>query len=163
MTSASPAANQPSKPTRRLPRLSDASAADIPVPVPMPIRMGHCACGRISYQVNGIPDDPHLCSCERDTRVSGGPAVLWVGFPKDSLTWTNSAKEPKWWNPYPDLRCGFCPDCGTHLVSVADGSAVVMVTGFSLTDQSGIEPLGHSHRENAAPWMHINLAPSPTP
>ncbi|WP_247701218.1 hypothetical protein [Streptomyces sp. RM72] len=45
---------------------------------------------------------------------------------------------------------------------MADGSAMAMVTGFSLTDQSGIEPLGHSHRENAAPWMHITLAPSPT-
>lgn len=46
-------------------------------------------------------------------------------------------------------------------MSVADGSNMVMVTGFSLTDQSGIEPLGHSHRENAAPWMHITLAPGP--
>ncbi|MFI2791038.1 hypothetical protein [Kitasatospora sp. NPDC018614] len=36
---------------------------------------------------------------------------------------------------------------------------MVMVTGFSLTDQSGIEPLGHSFRENAVPWMQITFAP----
>lgn len=37
-----------------------------------------------------------------------------------------------------------------------------MVTGFSLADQSGTDPLGHSYRENAAPWMNITLAPGPT-
>lgn len=36
-----------------------------------------------------------------------------------------------------------------------------MVTGFSLTDQSGIEPVGHSYRGDAVPWMSINLAPDP--
>ncbi|MFE0777502.1 GFA family protein [Streptomyces sp. NPDC058861] len=163
MTSTSSAANQPAKPARRLPRLNDPSGSDLPVPVPMPIRTGHCACGRISYRVNGIPDDPHLCSCERDTRVSGGPAVLWVGFPKDSLTWTNSGEEPKWWNPYPDLRCGFCPDCGSQLVSEAEGSDMVMVTGFSLSHQDRTEPVGHSYREKAAPWMDVALAPAPIP
>ncbi|MGZ9928298.1 hypothetical protein ACXNSR_00205 [Streptomyces sp. NC-S4] len=45
---------------------------------------------------------------------------------------------------------------------VADGSCTVMVTGFSLADLSGTDPLGHSYRENAAPWMNITLAPGPT-
>ncbi|MGW9452917.1 GFA family protein [Streptomyces sp. NPDC055632] len=161
MTNTSPMANQPSKLTRRLPLLDDVSGAGLPLPVPT--RTGHCACGRISYQVSGIPDDPHLCSCERDTRVCGGPAVLWVGFPKDSLIWTNSGEEPKWWNPYSTLRCGFCPDCGSQLVSEAEGSDMVTVTGFSLVDQSDIEPVGHSHREKAASWMHVALAPNLTP
>jgi hypothetical protein len=93
--------------------------------------------------------------------VSGGPAVLWVGFPKDSLIWTKSGEEPKWWYPYPTLRCGFCPDCASQLVSEAEGSDMVMVNGFSLTDQSGIEPVGHSYREKAAPWMHVALASAP--
>ena len=87
--------------------------------------------------------------------------MLWVGFPLDSLIWTGPGGKPKWYPTYPTLRRGFCPDCGTHLVSVTDGSSTVMVTGFSLTDQSGVEPLGHSNRESAAPWMHITLAPGP--
>ncbi|MFF2226960.1 GFA family protein [Streptomyces globisporus] len=84
-----------------------------------------------------------------------------MGFALDSLIWTGSGGEPKWYATYPTLRRGFCPDCGTQLVSVADGSSTVMVTGFSLTDQSGIEPLGHSYREEAVPWMDITLAPGP--
>ncbi|MEV7839259.1 hypothetical protein [Streptomyces albidoflavus] len=37
------------------------------------------------------------------------------------------------------------------------------VTGFSLADQSGIDPLGHSFREHTVTWMHITLAPAPAP
>ncbi|MFK0119285.1 hypothetical protein [Streptomyces sp. NPDC090994] len=48
-------------------------------------------------------------------------------------------------------------------MSIADDSDMVMVTGFSLADQNGIEPLGHSFREHAVPWMHITLAPAPAP
>ncbi|MEU8472700.1 hypothetical protein AB0F30_33280 [Streptomyces sp. NPDC029006] len=62
-----------------------------------------------------------------------------MGFPKASLIWTGSG-EPKWRFPYPTLRCGACPECGSQLVSIADDSDMAMVTGFSLADQSGIEP-----------------------
>jgi D-alanyl-D-alanine dipeptidase len=38
---------------------------------------------------------------------------------------------------------------------------MIMVTGFSLTEQSGVEPVGHSYRADAAPWMTNTLAPEP--
>ncbi|MFK0047842.1 GFA family protein [Streptomyces sp. NPDC090741] len=150
--------NTPPPPTQPLPAEHADTLPPAASDAPAPVRTGHCQCGRISYQVSGVPDDPHLCSCVHETRISGGPAVLWVGFHLDSLTWTGSGGEPKWYSTYPTLHRGFCPDCGTHLVSVADGSSMIMVTGFSLTDQSGIEPLGHSYRDIAAPWMSITLA-----
>ncbi|MFD3970296.1 GFA family protein [Streptomyces cyaneofuscatus] len=122
-------------------------------------RTGHCQCGNITYEALGTPDDPHLCSCAHETRISGGPAVLWVGFSKDGLRWTGPGGEPTWYATYETLRRGFCPRCGSHLISVAAGSDMVMVTAFSLTDQSGTAPVGHSYREHAAPWMTISLAP----
>ncbi|WP_078953919.1 GFA family protein [Streptomyces globisporus] len=144
------------------------SPPDEPLPAPAPadaptgaIRTGHCLCGHLAYRVAGDPFDPHLCSCPHETRISGGPAVLWVGFPTESLSWTGPGGEPKWYSTYPTLRRGFCSHCGTHLVSVAEGSDMIMVTGFSLTDQRGIEPLGHSYRESSVSWMNIALAPDP--
>ncbi|MEU0405998.1 hypothetical protein ABZ318_38540 [Streptomyces sp. NPDC006197] len=38
---------------------------------------------------------------------------------------------------------------------------MIMVTGFSLADPRGVEPLGHSYRESYVPWMNITLAPAP--
>ncbi|GAA2530938.1 hypothetical protein GCM10010398_14950 [Streptomyces fimbriatus] len=35
---------------------------------------------------------------------------------------------------------------------------MIMVTGFSLDDRSGTDPVGHSHRDEAVPWMAITLA-----
>ncbi|MEU2263859.1 GFA family protein [Streptomyces sp. NPDC019645] len=104
--------------------------------------------------------DRELCSCRHETRISGGPAVLWVGFRKDGLKWTGPGGAPTWYSTWPTLHRGFCPRCGTHLVAVADGSDMVTVTGFSLNDHRGIEPVGHSSREEAAPWMTITLSPN---
>lgn len=156
------------------------STPDVPAPVPVAAsspsalapgatakgsepgrRTGHCQCGFIAYEALGTPDDPHLCSCRHETRISGGPAVLWVGFRRDGLTWIGPGGEPTWYATWPTLRRGFCPRCGTHLVSVADDSDVIMVTGFSLDDFSGTDPVGHSFREEAAPWMTIILADDP--
>ena len=38
---------------------------------------------------------------------------------------------------------------------------MIMVTTFSLNEQRGLEPVGHSFRQVAAPWMTITLAPDP--
>ncbi|MFF8592889.1 hypothetical protein ACF061_15875 [Streptomyces sp. NPDC015220] len=38
---------------------------------------------------------------------------------------------------------------------------MIMVTGFSLDDRSGTDPVGHSLREEAVPWLIIDLAPDP--
>jgi hypothetical protein len=85
--------------------------------------------------------------------------MAWVGFRDEALTWTRG--EPAWYSTWPTLHRGFCPRCGTHLVSRADDSQVIMVTTFSLIDQSGLEPVGHSFRHAAPPWMTITLAPDP--
>ncbi|WP_455771335.1 GFA family protein [Streptomyces griseofuscus] len=89
MSTTSPALSTSLVATQPLPATGTASDASPPV------RTGHCQCGRTSYQVTGAPDDPHLCSCVHETRISGGPAVLWVGFPVDSLIWTGPGGEPK--------------------------------------------------------------------
>ncbi|MGW1158867.1 GFA family protein [Streptomyces sp. NPDC002519] len=102
-----------------------------------------------------------MCSCRHETRISGGPAVLWVGFRRDRLRWVGPGGEPTWYASWPTLRRGFCPRCGSQLVSVADDSGMIMVTAFSLDDRSGTDPVGHSFREEAVPWMTIALAPDP--
>ncbi len=88
--------------------------------------------------------------------------MWWAGFRRETLIWTGRCGEPTWYSTWPTLSRGFCPRCGTHLVSVADGSDMVMVTTFSLTERSdGLEPVGHSFRQRAVPWMRVDLAPYP--
>ncbi|WP_326812353.1 GFA family protein [Streptomyces scopuliridis] len=126
------------------------------------LRTGRCQCGHIAYEVTGVPDDPHLCSCDHCTLLSGSPAMSWVGFRRVTLTWTGPGGEPSWYSTWPTLHRGFCPGCGTHLISVADDSDMVMVTTFSLTQQgSDLEPVGHSFRQRAVPWMTVALTPGP--
>ncbi|MGP3691024.1 GFA family protein [Streptomyces sp. IBSNAI002] len=106
------------------------------------VRTGGCQCGNIRYEASGVPDDPHLCSCEHCTLMSGSPAMLWVGFELEKFTWSGPGGEPAWYATWPTLRRGFCPRCGTPVCSVAEDSPMIMVTGFSLTDQSDVNPVG---------------------
>jgi hypothetical protein len=81
MTSSTPAVGKQTAPTSPRPTepAHNLSPNTAPATGPQePVRTGHCACGHISYQVSGIPDNPHLCSCWRETRLSGGPANLAV-------------------------------------------------------------------------------------
>lgn len=87
--------------------------------------------------------------------------MLWVGFRKEELAWIGPGGGPAWFSTWPTLHRGFCPNCGTHLMSVADGSEMIMVSGFSLDDQREADPVGHSFRDHAAPWVTVTLAPDP--
>ncbi|MET8130064.1 hypothetical protein [Streptomyces sp. NPDC005231] len=49
--------------------------------------------------------------------------MAWVGCRREELTWTGPRVEPTWSATWPSPHRGFCPRCGTHLVSVADDSA----------------------------------------
>ena len=120
-------------------------------------RTGRCQCGATTYTVTGAPFDPHLCSCPHCSRLAGGPTMLWVGF--QTLTWTGA--QPSWYATFPTLDRAFCARCGTHLASVAADSPMPAVTVSSLDDREGLEPVGHSFRHLAPPWMTIVLAPDP--
>lgn len=87
--------------------------------------------------------------------------MTWVGFRKEALTWTGPGGRPVWYASWPTLHRGFCPRCGSHLVSLAEDSEMIMVTTFSLKEQGGLEPVGHSYRQAAVPWMSVTLAPCP--
>ncbi|WP_446459478.1 GFA family protein [Streptomyces nojiriensis] len=149
MSNTSPHLGTPPVPARPLPATRAASDA------PAPVRTGHCQCGRTSYQVTGAPGDPHLCSCVHETRISGGPAVLWVGFPLDSLTWTGPGGEPKWYATYPTLRRGFCPACVMQAVRV---SRDVVSHGWRGADEPcRVDRLPKSSRPPRKSWPHLVL------
>ena len=122
------------------------------------VRAGRCQCEAVSYTVTGPLRDSYLCSCRHCTRVSGAPAMWWVAFDREALTWSGNLT---WYATWPTLRRAFCSTCGTHLASVADGAPTISLTGSSLDEGTGVdlEPYGHSFRDQAPAWMSIVLAP----
>ncbi|MFI1189424.1 GFA family protein [Streptomyces californicus] len=91
------------------------------------------------------------------------PVPAQSGFPRATPTWANPEARPTWYSTRPTLHRGFCPTCGTTLVSAAEGSPVIMGAAFSLADRSGTEPGGHRFHEQATPWMAAPLADRPSP
>lgn len=99
---------------------------------------GGCYCGSVRYAVEGDAAMKAQCFCRECQYISGGAQVLIMAFPEASFSWTKGA--PKAFQrsdlDSPVTR-NFCPDCGTHMTSVAPSLVgMLMVKVGTLDDPS---------------------------
>lgn len=113
---------------------------------------GGCLCGRIRFSAASEAKWPHLCSCEHCQKLSGSPAMAWVGFPSASFAWTGGT-EPTWFETFPGIGRGFCPVCGSTVASRGDEPGEVGVTMMSLDDAGDLVPVHQSFQAHAVSWM----------
>ncbi|MEV0363066.1 GFA family protein [Nocardia fusca] len=81
----------------------------------------------------GDPDFPHLCSCEHCQKLSGAPVMSWVSFPEEGFAWTGVGGEPAWFETFPQISRGFCPECGSSVASKGDEAGLLGVTIIEIT------------------------------
>ncbi|WP_419150655.1 GFA family protein [Nocardia vinacea] len=113
-------------------------------------------CGNILYQASGDLSFPHICSCAHCQKLSGGPVMSWVDFPREGFEWTGPGGEPFWYNTFPDSQRGFCGVCGSSIAAQDDGSAeLVGVTMKSLDDHSSLVPVHQSFKHHAVRWLPV--------
>ncbi len=112
---------------------------------------GGCLCGHIRFRAKGTPQNPHSCSCHMCQQQSGAPALVWVSYPKDAVTWEGAA--PALWRSSPVSSRAFCPNCGSTLGAVDDAPTIGLVTGaFDRPNLQSLAPQSHSYRGSRPKW-----------
>jgi len=122
---------------------------------------GGCLCGYIRFKANGIPQNPHTCSCKFCQHHSGALTVAWVEFPKDSVQWTGDGGEPSKYRSSDFSSRTFCPKCGSSLGAIDDEPVVALVLGsFDSTNQQALMPMSHSFISRQPNWWHVDASKS---
>ena len=114
---------------------------------------GSCLCGKITYEIELIPEKTFNCHCSFCRKAHGSAFVTLVLAKGDTLNITQGKeflKEHK--NDIGGIRA-FCSDCGTRLMNYAeDKNAYLSVTLSTIDSAIDFAPAAHVNTESKATW-----------
>ena len=100
---------------------------------------GGCYCKQVRYESTGEITLKGQCFCRECQYITGGDSLFMIGVPEDGFRITQG--ELKGFKR-PDLENGvtreFCPNCGTHVTTLAMPGMVIVKVG-TLDDPSAFE------------------------
>jgi hypothetical protein len=81
------------------------------------MRTGGCQCGAVRYECDGEPTALYVCHCRECQHQSASAFGMSLSMPAGTMRVTQGM--PKFWtrlaNSGRQVRCAFCPDCGSRL------------------------------------------------
>ena len=107
---------------------------------------GGCQCGSVRYEITAEPIALYACHCSECRKQSGSSFGMSLIVPRAAFKIT--VGEPKCWSRSSaqgsDVRCWFCPDCGTRVWHVSSGSPTFRsVKGGTLDEQVSLDGAVH--------------------
>jgi hypothetical protein len=119
---------------------------------------GGCACGDIRYEISGEPVFGGHCQCRDCQHATGTGHSSVMGFPEAAAKITGDLK---FYDVKADsgntLSRGFCPRCGSRVVSRGSGMpGMVMVPAGSLDDPSRFVPQMVIYTSSGQSWDQMD-------
>ncbi|CAN5183612.1 hypothetical protein BH10PSE17_BH10PSE17_32510 [soil metagenome] len=116
---------------------------------------GGCQCGAVRYRIEGPVLERFVCHCLECRRQSSSAFGISAMIAPDALTVTQG--QPSWWTRPTargsELRCAFCPECGSRLWHAdRDG---ISVKGGSIDGGLDIEGATHIWTTRKLPGVEI--------
>jgi len=116
---------------------------------------GGCFCGRVRYEVAGIPFDETNCHCSICRRTTGAPFVSWFSVRPSEFRLASGA--PVRFRSSAMATRSFCGHCGTQLTFQSDGYPdAIDITTCSLDHPEPVSPRDHTHTSGKLPWVHLS-------
>ena len=119
---------------------------------------GGCQCGAVRYESTEPPTNGSYCHCTSCQRLSGGFHRVVIFVPRSGFRFTKG--EPKYYRSSDAGRRGFCPECGSPVISLYDGvdSAVLPVGCLDYPKDWPVNQdgwFGHFYVESKIAWESI--------
>ena len=113
---------------------------------------GGCLCGKIRYQVSGVPNWVAVCHCVSCRRATGALLSVYAGF--DDAAFRYSDGEVIIHASSNGVERSFCGDCGSSLTYSSTrwpGEVHILVATFD--DPSPHIPKAQVYVKDALPWL----------
>ena len=116
------------------------------------VATGRCLCGAVRFEVRGPLSAAHACHCGMCRRQSGH-FVVGTEAKRSDLVLTEEASL-RWFRSSPEVRRGFCGDCGSNLFWDAGGEEIGLNVGC-LDQPTGLTLGKHIFVEEKADYYEI--------
>jgi hypothetical protein len=117
---------------------------------------GSCACGSVTFQITGEPDNLSYCHCSRCRKTAGVFAPFLEGS-IDDFKLLSGAENIKRFQPNPDMkyvRC-FCENCGSALWVEAESKGIYDIVATTLDTDLVTRPMAHIYAASKPNWHDI--------
>ena len=114
---------------------------------------GGCHCGAVRYSAEVAPVNQRVCHCRRCQKVIGAAFNARVLFRIDHVTIDGPVAMV---NTSPDLKRGFCSNCGTTMFSRRESAGIIGITTGSLDDPTAFKPQMHIFTASKQPWVQLD-------
>ncbi|MEW6167726.1 MAG: GFA family protein [Pseudomonadota bacterium] len=115
---------------------------------------GHCYCGAVHYEADGVPSSETNCHCSICRRTSGSPFVAWFTVPIAEFCFV-SGKPASFKSSEHGTRT-FCSGCGTPLTfQSARYPTEIDVTICSLENPESLPPKDHTRTSAKLSWVQL--------
>ena len=116
---------------------------------------GGCLCGAVRYEATEPPQEGGYCHCRNCQKRTGNLFYPYVAFRREAFRVTQG--EPRFYRSSKWCECGFCANCGTHLiVRYLQANDDGIVSTGSLDHPEDWPPDMHVGVESQIPWLTIH-------
>jgi hypothetical protein len=118
---------------------------------------GGCMCGDIRYECLAEPIVMGNCHCRDCQQMTGTGFAAAILVPRDAVTITGNVKYYEVTGDSGQIVArGFCPNCGSRLVSKPSSPEFLGIMAGSLDDPSWFSPAFDFYTASAQPWDYMN-------
>jgi hypothetical protein len=107
---------------------------------------GHCLCGQVTFEFDGLPLWCGHCHCDSCRRATASPFTTWIGVNRADCKFTNVA--PSVYISSTGVRRSFCAHCGSPISFESE----------RWPDEVHLYAALLEHPEDAAPQFHVHVA-----
>ncbi len=118
---------------------------------------GQCFCGKVRFEVRGPLSDVTLCHC-RECRRFHGHLGAYTFTPREHVKMLDDAylKWHRSLNDFtPNVRKGFCSECGSSIFSDQRDLASIAIAAGVLDTPTGMKIRGHVWMEQAGDYYEV--------
>ena len=110
-------------------------------------------CGAVRYFVEAAPMNERICHCRSCQKAVGAAFNARLMFRADEVNLSGPVKIAY---SSPAVKRGFCPECGTTVLSGRDAAGFLAVTSGSLDDPGLFRPSMHIWISSKQPWLKLD-------
>jgi hypothetical protein len=118
-----------------------------------PTYRGGCLCGAVRYVAEGEPVNERICHCRLCQKAIGAAFNARLLFRRSDVELTGPVQT---FNSSPELKRGFCPQCGTTIFSAREALGLIGLTSGSLDDPADFHPTMHIWTSARQPWVRLD-------